>query len=167
MSLSTTMVVNQGESAAEASVSWKILDASGNQVATAEAPAQSVAADGASSSPPPQNLRLPRSGRLTLQISTLLWSTSRQKAKFAMPRTSPLACAPPNSRPIKAFSSTGRTSRFRAPATTMTTPALAQRFQIGSNISALPCSSRWAAMAFVPRITCRLPSGCRPVSAWV
>jgi beta-galactosidase len=46
LSLGTT-VRNDGAKPANAKVSWKILDASGAQVATAEAPAQSIAADGA------------------------------------------------------------------------------------------------------------------------
>ncbi len=40
-------VVNEGKQAEQARVTWKIQDASGNTVATAEAPAQSVIADGA------------------------------------------------------------------------------------------------------------------------
>ena len=40
-----TVVVNQGNQAENARVSWQILDASGKTVATAEAPAQSIAAD--------------------------------------------------------------------------------------------------------------------------
>ncbi|MGP8253401.1 MAG: beta-galactosidase GalA [Terracidiphilus sp.] len=42
----STVVVNQGRAASSASVSLKILDPAGKQVATAETPAQSVAADG-------------------------------------------------------------------------------------------------------------------------
>ncbi len=42
----STVVVNQGRAAAGASVSWKILDPSGKQVATAETSALQVAADG-------------------------------------------------------------------------------------------------------------------------
>jgi beta-galactosidase len=45
----STIVVNQGRAAASASVSWKILDPSGKQVATAETSAQSVAAEGSAS----------------------------------------------------------------------------------------------------------------------
>ncbi len=41
-----TIVQNQGAQPENASVSWKILDATGNTVATADAPAQQVAADG-------------------------------------------------------------------------------------------------------------------------
>jgi len=41
-----TVVENEGPQAAGAKVSWKILDGHGTQVATAEAPAQTVAADG-------------------------------------------------------------------------------------------------------------------------
>jgi beta-galactosidase len=41
----STVVINRGLAAANASVSWKILDRSGKQVATAEAASQSVAAD--------------------------------------------------------------------------------------------------------------------------
>ena len=41
-----TIVENQGTQAANAKVSWKIVDAKGATVATAEAPAQSVAVDG-------------------------------------------------------------------------------------------------------------------------
>ncbi|HWE86009.1 MAG TPA: beta-galactosidase GalA [Terracidiphilus sp.] len=44
-----TMVRNEGKEPASARVNWKILDASGATVATAEAPAQTVAADGAAS----------------------------------------------------------------------------------------------------------------------
>ena len=42
----STVVENQGTQPENATVSWKILDPSGNTVATAEAPAQQVAADG-------------------------------------------------------------------------------------------------------------------------
>ncbi|MGB6725714.1 MAG: beta-galactosidase GalA [Terracidiphilus sp.] len=42
----STVVVNQGRAAANASVSWKIMDSSGKQVATAETSAQPVGADG-------------------------------------------------------------------------------------------------------------------------
>jgi beta-galactosidase len=42
----STIVLNEGRAAASASVSWKILDPAGKEVATAETPAQSVAADG-------------------------------------------------------------------------------------------------------------------------
>ena len=42
-----TIVENQGAQTENASVSWKILDASGNTVATAEAPAQQVGVDAA------------------------------------------------------------------------------------------------------------------------
>jgi beta-galactosidase len=42
----STVVLNKGRAAASASVSWKILDPSGKQIGTADAPAQSVAADG-------------------------------------------------------------------------------------------------------------------------
>jgi len=45
----STVVLNKGRADAKASVSWKIFDAKGNQVATAEAPAQQVAADGTAS----------------------------------------------------------------------------------------------------------------------
>ena len=41
-----TVVNNQGKQAENAKVSWQILDAAGKTVATAEAPAQSIAADG-------------------------------------------------------------------------------------------------------------------------
>ena len=41
-----TLVGNQGKQAENAKVSWQILDAAGKTVATAEAPAQSVAVDG-------------------------------------------------------------------------------------------------------------------------
>ena len=41
-----TIVENQGKQSEDAKVSWKILDASGKTVATAEASAQSIAADG-------------------------------------------------------------------------------------------------------------------------
>jgi beta-galactosidase len=41
-----TVVKNEGRQAANAKVSWKILDAAGATVATAEAPAQSIAVDG-------------------------------------------------------------------------------------------------------------------------
>ncbi len=41
-----TVVVNEGKQAENAKVSWKILDTSGKTVATADAPAQSIAADG-------------------------------------------------------------------------------------------------------------------------
>jgi beta-galactosidase len=41
-----TVVENQSAKAASASISWKIQDAKGNTIATAEAPAQSIAADG-------------------------------------------------------------------------------------------------------------------------
>jgi beta-galactosidase len=41
-----TVVANQGKEAESAKVSWQILDAAGKTVATAEAPAQSIAADG-------------------------------------------------------------------------------------------------------------------------
>jgi beta-galactosidase len=44
-----TSVVNEGLAAETASVRWEILDASGNSVMTAEAPAQQIAADGARS----------------------------------------------------------------------------------------------------------------------
>ncbi|HTX76023.1 MAG TPA: beta-galactosidase GalA [Terracidiphilus sp.] len=44
-----TIVKNDGKEAASAKVSWKILDASGATVGTAEAPAQTVAADGSAS----------------------------------------------------------------------------------------------------------------------
>jgi beta-galactosidase len=44
-----TMVQNEGKQAQNASVRWQILDAQGNTVATAEAPAQQVAADGSAS----------------------------------------------------------------------------------------------------------------------
>jgi len=47
LSLATT-VKNEGKQAAGAKVSWKILDASGATVATAEAPVQQVAPDGSS-----------------------------------------------------------------------------------------------------------------------
>ena len=40
-------VVNEGKSAEAAAVSWQILDAAGKTVATAEAPAQQIAVDGA------------------------------------------------------------------------------------------------------------------------
>ena len=42
----STVVVNAGKQEERAKVSWKILDASGNMVTTAEAPAQSIAVDG-------------------------------------------------------------------------------------------------------------------------
>jgi beta-galactosidase len=42
-----TVVENQGKQAESAKVSWQILDATGKTVATAEAPAQSIAVDGA------------------------------------------------------------------------------------------------------------------------
>ncbi len=45
LSLSTT-VVNQGTQSENARVTWKVLDASGKTVVTAETPAQAVAADG-------------------------------------------------------------------------------------------------------------------------
>jgi len=45
----STVVVNKGRADAKASVSWTIFDAKGNHVATAEAPAQQVAADGTAS----------------------------------------------------------------------------------------------------------------------
>jgi beta-galactosidase len=41
-----TLVENQGKQSESAKVSWKILDASGKTVATAEAPVQTIAADG-------------------------------------------------------------------------------------------------------------------------
>ena len=41
-----TIVTNEGKQAESAKVSWKIVDASGKTVAAAEAPAQSIAADG-------------------------------------------------------------------------------------------------------------------------
>jgi beta-galactosidase len=41
-----TIVANQGKEAESAKVSWKIVDSSGKTVATAEAPAQSIAVDG-------------------------------------------------------------------------------------------------------------------------
>ncbi len=41
-----TVVVNEGKQVENASVSWKILDAAGNTVATASAPAQTIAVDG-------------------------------------------------------------------------------------------------------------------------
>ena len=44
-----TMVANEGKQAESAKVSWKILDAAGKTVAAAEAPAQSIAVDGAAS----------------------------------------------------------------------------------------------------------------------
>ena len=44
-----TIVQNEGKQAANAKVSWKILDASGATVATAEAPAQSIPVDGSGS----------------------------------------------------------------------------------------------------------------------
>ena len=42
----STVVVNQGHTAADASVSWRILDPSGKEVGSAESAAQPVAADG-------------------------------------------------------------------------------------------------------------------------
>ena len=42
----TTSVINEGRQAENAGVSWKIVDSSGKTVATAEAPAQSIAVDG-------------------------------------------------------------------------------------------------------------------------
>ncbi len=42
-----TMVTNEGKDAQSANVKWEILDAAGKTVATAEAPAQQIAADGA------------------------------------------------------------------------------------------------------------------------
>src|SRR5947209_2864774 len=44
-----TVVVNQGKQPEDAKVSWKILDASGKTVATADAAAQSIAVDGSAS----------------------------------------------------------------------------------------------------------------------
>ena len=44
-----TLVENQGKQAENAKVSWQILDAAGKTVATAEAPAQSIGADGSAS----------------------------------------------------------------------------------------------------------------------
>jgi beta-galactosidase len=44
-----TVVVNQGRKAESAKVTWKILDASGNAVANAEAPSQSIPVDGSAS----------------------------------------------------------------------------------------------------------------------
>jgi beta-galactosidase len=44
-----TLVKNQGKQAENAKVSWQILDAGGKAVATAEAPAQSIAVDGSAS----------------------------------------------------------------------------------------------------------------------
>ena len=44
-----TVVRNEGKQAANARVTWKILDAKGATVSTAEAPAQSIAADGSAS----------------------------------------------------------------------------------------------------------------------
>ncbi len=44
-----TVVVNEGKQAEDAKVSWKILDASGKTVATADALAQSIAVDGSAS----------------------------------------------------------------------------------------------------------------------
>jgi beta-galactosidase len=44
-----TVVQNVGKQAEDAKVSWRILDAAGKTVATADAPAQSIAADGAAS----------------------------------------------------------------------------------------------------------------------
>ncbi|MGB6191020.1 MAG: beta-galactosidase GalA [Terracidiphilus sp.] len=41
-----TVVINEGKQAENASVSWKIVDATGNTVATAAAPAQAIAVDG-------------------------------------------------------------------------------------------------------------------------
>ena len=41
-----TMVQNEGKQAESARVKWQILDAAGKAVATAEAPAQSIASDG-------------------------------------------------------------------------------------------------------------------------
>jgi beta-galactosidase len=41
-----TVVVNEGKKSGNAKVSWKILDATGKTVATADAPAQSIAVDG-------------------------------------------------------------------------------------------------------------------------
>ena len=43
------MVENEGKQAENAKVSWQILDAAGKTVATAEAPAQSIAVDGTAS----------------------------------------------------------------------------------------------------------------------
>jgi beta-galactosidase len=61
----STVVVNQGRASANASVSWKILDTSGKQVATAEAPAQLVAADGSAAFTATAKLASP-----------VLWSTN-------------------------------------------------------------------------------------------
>ena len=55
----STVVVNQGQTAANASVSWKILDPSGKQVGTAEATAQSVGADGSAAFTSTANLASP------------------------------------------------------------------------------------------------------------
>jgi len=44
-----TVVKNEGKETASARVTWKIMDASGATVATADAPAQSIAADGSAS----------------------------------------------------------------------------------------------------------------------
>ena len=44
-----TVVQNEGKQAESAKVSWQILDAAGKTVATAEAPAQSIAVDGEAS----------------------------------------------------------------------------------------------------------------------
>ena len=48
-SLDTRTVANEGKQAENAAVGWQILDPAGNTVATAEAPAQQIAANGAAS----------------------------------------------------------------------------------------------------------------------
>jgi beta-galactosidase len=54
-----TVVQNEGKQAASAKVSWKILDVKGATVATAEAPAQTIAVDGSASYSATANLANP------------------------------------------------------------------------------------------------------------
>ena len=64
-----TVVRNQGKDADSAKVSWKILDAGGKTVSTAESPAQSISVDGSAEFTATAKLAAPNSGRSRSQTS--------------------------------------------------------------------------------------------------
>jgi beta-galactosidase len=117
-----TVVQNEGKQTESAKVSWQILDTAGKTVATADAPAQSIAVE---LTPRRRSWPIPPSGRSMRPRSIRPLSLSKLPASRATPSALPLACAPPSSMPTRASSSTESPSRFRAPATIRTTPASA------------------------------------------
>ncbi len=163
LSLSTA-VKNDGAAPANAKVTWKILDPSGKQVATAEATAQSIAADGSASytataklaSPALWSVDTPNLYSAVVTVEADGKALDAEKVNFGV-RTADATAD-------KELA--GSRSRSRAPATTRTTPVSARPCPIRCSGSALPCCGRWAATPSAPRTTCPRLSGLKPAIAW-